>query len=219
MSFASFGPLPQPQPNPIPSLPALEAAIRRLEATRIPPPACQQTGAAPSHPASRDAGGTNAGGPGGTALWQVVAALLARMDPDIRSDVQRGFERALEAVAADLALPPEQRQVVPVPFWVQHLGRHCFHKVRLCEQDQRGIDGLLRQALWRAIDALEAAALLPAEREVYLSILAEQCARFAWVYDALVRRGDRCAALWIAQGELKLLRHRGSRAAEQLLFS
>src|SRR5579883_1772320 len=173
MSFASFGPLPKPQPNPIPGLPALEAAIHRLEATIIPTPASQETGGTLPNPASREAGGTNAGGSGGSALWQVVAALLTRIDPDIRYDVQRCFERALEAVAADLALPPEQRQVVPVPFWVQHLGRPRFHKVRLCEQDQRGIDGLLRQALWRAIDALEAAALLPAEREVYLSILAE----------------------------------------------
>jgi hypothetical protein len=38
MSFATFSPLPKPQPNPIPGLPALEAAIRRLEATILTSP-------------------------------------------------------------------------------------------------------------------------------------------------------------------------------------
>jgi hypothetical protein len=148
----------------------------------------------------------------------VVAALLAKLDPDLRYYLQRLFERTLEAAEADLALPPEQRRLAPVPFLVQYLGRPRFQQIRLCEQDQKGIDGLLRQALWRAVDALEAAALVP-QREVYVSILAEQCAQFDQVYQALKRRAGRCAATWIAQGELRLLRHRGSRAAEHILFS
>jgi hypothetical protein len=215
MSFATFGPLPTPLHNPISGLPALEAAIQRLEAT-IPTPAGQETGGtplllAPTTPASAGAGGT-----GGSAVWQAIARLLVTLDPDIRYYLQRIFERVLEAVESDLRLPPERRQLVPVPYLVQYLARPRFQQVRLREQDQRGIDDLLRQALWRAVDALEAAALLP-EREVYLGLLTEQCARFSLVYAELKKRARRLAALWIAQGELRLLRHRSSRAAEQLL--
>jgi hypothetical protein len=217
MSFASFGPLPKPQPNPVPGLPALEAAIRRLEATTIPTPAGWETGGTPPAPADSSPGGGR-GGNGGSALWQAVARLLAEIDPDVRGYVQQVFVTTLEAAEADLALPPERRRLVPIDFWVQHLGRPRFQKVALWEQDQKGIDSLLRCALWRAIDALEAAALLP-ERPIYLSILAEQCAQFERVYQHLKKRaGGRLEALWIAQGELKLLRHRGSRVIEQMLL-
>ncbi len=211
MSFASFGPLPRPQPNPIPGLPALEAAIRRLEAITPTTPADETS-------ALQNTGAGGSGGPGGSAVWQAAAALLITIDPDIRYDLQRLFTRTLEAAEADLAKPLERRRLVPVAFLVQHLGRPRFHPVNLWEQDQKGIDNLLRCALWRAIDALEAAALLP-ETGVYLSILAEQCAQFERVYQHLKRRAGWFAALWIAYGELRLLRHRGSRAIEQLLFA
>ncbi len=191
MSFASFGPLPKPQPNPIP--------------------------ASPSNPLSNPVG---EGRGEASALWQAVARLLAEIDPDVRGYVQQVFVATLEAAEADLALPPERRRLAPIDCWVQHLGRPRFHKVMLWEQDQKGIDSLLRCALWRAIDALEAAALLPERAEVYLSILAEQCRQFERVYQHLKQRaGGRLEALWIAQGELKLLRHRGSRVIEQMLFS
>lgn len=160
---------------------------------------------------------SGAGGTGSSAVWQAVAKLLVKIDPDIRCYIQRLFERTLEAAESDLALPPARRRLVPVPFSTQYRHRPRFQPVTLSEQDQRGIDRLLLQALWRAVDALEAAALLP-EREVYLTMLTGQCERFAWVYGVLKERGDRWAALWMAQGELKLLRHRGSRMAEQLLF-
>jgi hypothetical protein len=245
MSFATFGPLPKPQPNPVPGLPALEAAIRRLEATtpstlptgkpavQSPTPASADAGAAPTAPACRaavpggqttsrlGAGGTggNAGGGAGHTIWQVAAALLAQMDPDARCYVQRVFLDALEAVEADLALPPERRRLAPVPFLVQHWSRPRFEQARLCEQDQRGIDRLLRLALWRAVAALEAAALLP-EQPVYLTMLAEQCAQFERVYQVLKRRAGRFFASAIFEGELRFLRHhRGSAAAERLLFS
>jgi hypothetical protein len=218
MSFASFGPLPKPQPNPVPGLPALEAAIRRLEATTIPTPAGWETSGTPPTQTGGPAA-SRSGGSGGSALWQAVARLLAEIDPDVRGYVQQVFLTTLEAAEADLALPPERRRLAPIDCWVQHLGRPRFQKVTLWEQDQKGIDSLLRQALWRAVDALEAAALLP-ERAVYLSILAEQCAQFERVYQHLKQRaGGRLEALWIAQGELKLLRHRGSRVIEQMLFS
>ncbi|GEM_PF-522649 len=232
MSFATFGPLPKPQPNPVPGLPALEAAIRRLEAT-TPTPASRDAGASPTAPAcsaavsggqttSRwEAGGTggNAGGGAGHTIWQVVAALLAQVDPDTRYYLHRLFAGTLEAVENDLALPPERRRLAPIPFLVQHWSRPRFEQARLCEQDQRGIDRLLRLALWRAVDALEAAALLP-EQPVYLAMLAEQCAQFERVYQVLKRRAGRFFALAIFEGERRLLlRHRGSAAAERLLFS
>jgi len=223
MSFATFGPLPRPQQNPVPGL---EAAIRRLEATIPTTPASRDAGAADDPFACGAAAsggqwgwgaGAGGGGTSGPNLWQAIARLLVTLDPDIRYYLQRIFERVLEAVESDLRLPPERRQLVPVPYLVQYLARPRFQQVRLREQDQRGIDDLLRQALWRAVDALEAAALLP-EREVYLGLLTEQCARFSLVYAELKKRAGRWAALWIAQGELRLLRHRGSRAAEQILF-
>ncbi len=227
MSFASFGPLPRPQPNPIPSLPALEAAIQRLEATS-PAPASRDAGATIPTPASaagsaaRDGGaslgGSGSGGPGSSALWQAVARLLAEIDPDVRGYVRQVFADTLEAAEADLALPPERRRLAPIDCWVQHLGRPRFHQITLWEQDQRGIDSLLRCALWRAIDALEAATLLP-ERAVYLSILAEQCRQFERVYQHLKQRaGGGLAAQWIVYGEVRLLRHRGSRVIQQMLF-
>jgi hypothetical protein len=201
MSFATFGPLPTPPQNPIPGLPALEAAIRRLEATTFPTPA------------SRDAGGT------GSSIWLLLERLLAQIDADARCYVRRVFERALEAAETELALPPERRRLAPVPFLVQHWGRPRFQPEEPREQNQAGLDRLLRLALWRAVDALEAAALL-APGEVYLSILAEQCAQFERVYQVLKRRAGRYFALAIFEGEIRLLRrHRGSATAERLLFS
>ncbi len=153
-----------------------------------------------------------------SALWLLLSWLLAEIDPDVRGYVQQVFADTLEAAEHDLALPPERRRLMPVPFLVQHLARPRFQKVTLWEQDQRGIDRLLRQALWRAIDALEAAALVP-ERAVYVSILAEQCRQFERVYQHLKKRaGGGWAAQWIVYWELKLLRHRGSRVIEQLLL-
>jgi len=208
MSFASFGPLPCPQPNPIPASPSNPLSTRgegRGEA--IP--------ASPSNSLSNPVG---EGRGEASALWQAVALLLAEIDPDVRGYVWQVFVDTLEAAEADLALPPEQRRLAPIDFWVQHLGRPRFHEVTLWEQDQRGIDSLLRCALWRAIDALEAAALLP-ERAVYLSILAEQCRQFERVYQHLKKRaGGGLAAQWIVYGEVRLLRHRGSRVIQQMLF-
>jgi hypothetical protein len=154
-----------------------------------------------------------------SALWQAIALLLAEIDPDVRGAVQQVFVTTLEAAEADLALPPERRRLVPRPVAEQQ--QRCASgkaSAVLDGHSQRGIDSLLRQALWRAIDALEAAALLP-ERMICLSILAEQCRQFERVYQYLKQRaGGRLEALWIAQGELKLLRHRGSRVIEQLLL-
>ncbi len=164
MSFASFGPLPKPQPNPIPGLPALEAAIRRLEAT-IP--------TSPSDSLSTSGEG----------------------------------ERE---ISIPLSTCGEGRGEVGA-------GRRIWTALR-CAQGQPGIDRLLRQALWRAVDALEAAALVP-PGEDYLALLVEQGLQFERVYQALKRRANsRCIALWIIQGEVKLLRHRGSAVIESLLF-
>jgi hypothetical protein len=190
MSFASFGPLPKPQPNPIP--------------------------ASPSNPLSNPVG---EGRGEASALWQAVARLLAGIDPDVRGYVQQVFLTTLEAAEADLALPPERRRLVPRPVAEQQ--QRCASgkaSAALDGHSQREVDDLLRQALWRAVDALEAAALLP-ERMICLSILAEQCRQLERVYQHLKQRaGGRLEALWIAQGELKLLRHRGSRVIEQLLL-
>jgi hypothetical protein len=227
MSFATFGPLPRPQPNPISGLPALEAAIRRLEATTIPTPTSAEAGAMPLAPAgsaavsgsqSRAKGGT--GGTGGPNLWLVVATLLTQIDPDTRYYLQRLFERTLEAAEADLALPPERRRLLPRSWLEQQQSRPCAEETaQRCQQGQRGIDHLLRQALWRAVDALEAAALVP-PGEDYLALLAEQCAQFERVYQMLKRRAGRYFALAILEGELRVLRHhRGSTIIEHLLFS
>ena len=153
-----------------------------------------------------------------SALWLLLSWLLAEIDPDVRGYVQQVFADTLEAAEHDLALPPERRRLMPVPFLVQHLARPRFHKVALWEQNQKEIGGLLRCALWRAVDALEAAALVP-QSEVYLSILTEQCRQFERVYQHLKKRaGGGWAAQWIVYGEVKLLRHRGSRVIEQLLL-
>ncbi len=209
MSFTSFGPLPTPPQNPIPGLPALEAAIRRLEAT-IP--------TSPSDSLSTRGEGRGEVG-AGRRIWQVVAALLARIDPDARPYLHHVFARTLEAVEDDLALPPERRRLIPKPLPEQERGRPSAQETaQRCAQGQPGIDRLLRQALWRAVDALEAAALVP-PGEDYLALLVEQGLQFERVYQTLKRRADsRCIALWITQGEVKLLRHRGSAAAESLLF-
>src|SRR5579885_1968863 len=68
MSFASFGPLPKPQPNPIP--------------------------ASPSNPLSNPVG---EGRGEASALWQAVALLLAEIDPDVRGYVWQVFVDTLEA--------------------------------------------------------------------------------------------------------------------------
>jgi hypothetical protein len=223
MSFASFGPLPKPQPNPIPGLPALEAAIRRLEATipTSPSDSLSTSGEGEreiSIPLSTCGEGRGEVG-AGRRIWQVVAALLARLDPDARPYLHRVFARTLEAVEDDLALPPERRRLIPKPLSEQERGRPSAQETALrCAQGQPGIDRLLRQALWRAVDALEAAALVP-PGEDYLALLVEQGLQFERVYQALKRRANsRCIALWIIQGEVKLLRHRGSAVIESLLF-
>jgi hypothetical protein len=150
----------------------------------------------------------------------VIAALLARIDPDPRPYLQRLFAHTLEAAEDDLMLPPERRRLVPKPLSAQQQGRPCPKETaERRQQGQSGIDRLLRQALWRAVDALEAAALLP-PGQVYLALLAEQCAQFEQVYQVLKRRAGRFFALSIFEGELRLLRHhRGSAAIERLLFS
>ncbi len=216
MSFAAFGPLPKPQPNPIPGLPALEAAIRRLEATIIPTPAGQETGGTPipTSPASTEAGGTSS-----SIVWQVVAKLLAQIDPDVRCYLHRLFERVLEAAEADLALPPERRRLAPRPLLEQQQRRPCVKALAdLRQHSQREIVCLLRQALWRAVDALEAAALLP--DKAYLVLLVEQCRQFCLAYEVLKKRaGQSDAAAWIVLGEIRMLHHRGSRAGEQMLLN
>src|SRR5579885_450747 len=218
MSFATFGPLPRPQPNPIPGLPALEAAIRRLDPI---------TPASPSDPLStcgegRGEASTASGSADTTPLsgvWQVAAALLARIDPDPRPYLQRLFAHTLEAAEDDLMLPPERRWLVPKPLPVQQQGRPCPQETaERLQQGQPGIDRLLRQALWRAVDALEAAALLPPGQS-YLPLLIEQSNQFERVYQVLKRRAGPYFALAIFEGELRLLRHhRGSMIAERLLF-
>ncbi len=214
MSFASFGPLPRPQPNPIPGLPALEAAIRRLEAI-TPTPASQETGGTPPTHAS-----TQTGAPGSSAVWQTAAALLAQIDPDVRYYLQRLFERTLEEAEADLALPPERRRLAPRPFVEQQQRASVKDPTALHWRSQRELGDLLRQALWRAVDALEAAALVP-PGEAYLTLLEEQCAQFGLVYAVLKQRAGplSAAAAWIVYGELRLLHHRGSRTIEQMLLS
>jgi hypothetical protein len=175
--------------------------------------------ARPASPSNSLSNGVGEGRGEASALWLFLSWLLAEIDPDVRGYVQQVFADTLEAVERDLALPPEQRRIVPEAFLVQHLARPRFHKVALWEQNQKEIGGLLRCALWRAVDALEAAVLVP-QREVYLSILTEQCAQFERVYQHLKKRaGDGWAAQWIVYGEVKLLRHRGSRVIQQMLFS
>ncbi len=218
MSFATFGPLPRPQPNPIPGLPALEAAIRRLEAITVAsPPDPLSTCGEGRGEVSTASGSAGAAPP--SSIWLVVAALLARIDPDTRYYLHRLFARTLEAAEEDLLLSPEQRRLLPKPLPVQQQGRPCAQETaERFQQGQPGIDRLLRQALWRAVDALEAAALLP-PGQVYLALLAEQCAQFEHVYQVLKRRAGRFFALSIFEGELHLLRHhRGSMIAERLLF-
>jgi hypothetical protein len=199
--------------NPIPGLPALEAADRRLEAI-TPTPADQETGGTPPTPADQETGA-----PGSSAIWQTVAALLVQIGPDVRYYVQRLFERTLEAAEADLALPPERRRLTPRPF-VEQQRASVKNPVALHWRSQRELGDLLRQALWRAVDALEAAALVP-PGEAYLTLLEEQCAQFGLVYAVLKQRAGplSAAAAWIAYGELRLLHHRGSRTIEQMLLS
>jgi hypothetical protein len=137
----------------------------------------------------------------------------------VRYDVRRLFERVLEAVEDDLALPPERRRLAPKPLWEQQEGRPCAQvTAQQCQQGRQAAAFLLRQALWRAVDALEAAALQPA-CAAYQSILVEQCTQFAWVYAVLQQHAPRPVAAWILYGELRLLRHhRGSQTAERMLF-
>ncbi len=215
MSFASFGPLPTPQ-NSVGSLPALEATISTSagwETGGTPGPrAGQETGSTPT-PAS------TAGGASGAA-WQVAAKLLAQIDLDVRGYVRQVFERVLEAVEDDLALPPERRRLAPKPLVEQQQRLSCAQEAaRRCLQGQPGIDRLLRQALWGAVDALEAAALVPPGEE-YLALLAGQCRQFGLMYRVLKQRAGRAsaAAAWIVQGEIRLLRHRGSRVVEQMFL-
>jgi hypothetical protein len=176
-------------------------------------------GATPHTPASTVAGATNAGGIS-SSLWLLVEYLLADIDPDARYYVRRVFERTLEAAESDLTLPPERRRLAPKPFLEQQRQLPCAKETaERFQQGQQGVDRLLRQVLWRAVDALEAAALLP-PGEVYVSMLSEQCAQFERVYQALKRRAGRCFALAIFEGEVRLLRrHRGSAVAEHLLFN
>ncbi len=205
MSFAPFGPLPTPPPNPISGPPTLEATTST--------PAGWKTGSTPT-PAST-AGGTSG------AAWQVAAKLLAQIDLDVRGYVQQVFERVLGAVEDDLALPPERRRLVPKPLAEQQQRLTCAQETaRRCLQGQPGIDRLLRQALWGAVDALEAAALVPPGEE-YLALLAGQCRQFGLMYEMLKQRAGRAsvAAAWIVQGEIRLLRHRGSRVVEQMLLN
>jgi hypothetical protein len=167
MSFSSFGPLPTPQPNPVSGLPALEAAIRRLEAT-CPTPASTEAGAISPTPAGQETGGTpgaalalqalgisptpagqETGGtphvPASMPLWRLVAALLAQIDPDVRYDVRRLFECVLEAVEDDLALPPERRRLAPRSLREQQEGRPCAQvTARQCQQGRQAVAFLLR---------------------------------------------------------------------------
>ena len=215
MSFTTFGPLPTPPKAPISGLPGLSAAIRRLEATTPTPAskdaACHRqltVGATPPCAAPL------------ASVRLLSEMLLGGIDQDVRPSLRRAFARTLEAVEADLALPPERRRLVPKSLLVQQRGRPCAEETaQRYQQGQQGVERLLRQALWRAVDALEAAALLP-PGEVYLSLLAERCAQFARVYQVLKGRVGRCFALAICEGSLRLLlHHRSSRAVEHLLFS
>ncbi len=238
MSFAAFGPLPRPQPNPIPGLPALEAAIRRLEATIIPTPAGQETGGTLPTPAGQETVGTlptpagqetsgtppthastQTGAPGSSAVWQVVAKLLAQIDPDVRCYLHRLFERVLEAAEADLTLPLERHRLAPRPVPEQQQRRPCVKALAdLRQHSQREVVCLLRQALWGAVDALEAAVLL-LDHE-YLVLLVEQCRQFCLAYEVLKKRaGQSDAAAWIVLGEIRMLHHRGSSMVEQILLS
>jgi hypothetical protein len=231
MSFAPFGPLPTPPQNAISGSPILEATTPTSAGWEtggtpgpIPTSAGWKTGGTPGPRAGQETGGTptpasTAGGTSGAA-WQVAAKLLAQIDLDVRGYVQQVFERVLEAVEDDLALPPERRRLAPKPLVEQQQRLSCAQETaRRCLQGQPGIDRLLRQAIWGAVDALEAAALLPPGEE-YLALLAGQCRQFGLMYGVLKQRAGRAsaAAAWIVQGEIRLLRHRGSRLVEQMLF-
>jgi hypothetical protein len=149
----------------------------------------------------------------------MVAKLLAQIDLDVRCYLRRLFERTLEAAEADLALPPERRRLTPRPLLEQQQRRPCVKALAdLRQHSQREVVCLLRQALWRAVDALEAAVLLP--DKMYLALLVEQYRQFRLAYDVLKRRaGQSDAAAWIVLGEIRLLHHRGSRVVEQILLN
>jgi len=154
-----------------------------------------------------------------SALWLLLSWLLAEIDPDVRGYVQQVFADTLEAAEHDLALPPERRRLAPRPLLEQQQRRPCVKALAdLRQHSQREIVCLLRQALWRAVDALEAAALLP--DKAYLVLLVEQCRQFCLAYEVLKKRaGQSDAAAWIVLGEIRMLHHRGSRAGEQMLLN
>ncbi len=219
MSFTPFPPHPTTSPLPTGTLTVQGPTPRAsTEAGATRPVGSAAVSGGASH-ANTEAGGWMAG----TALpyvwrvWLEVVRLLEPFEPEARDLLWRVFAQTIEAAQASRMLPEAARRWNPSVLF-QHLTCPRLQEKDLCQQDRAALHWLLRVAFWLAIRALEARILLAPE-ESDPSLLAEQCTQMARIYRELKRRLGASNALVVLWGEVRLLRHRGSTAAEQLLFA